>query len=319
MKDNYGRDINYLRVSITDRCNLRCIYCMPENGIVKKNHNDILRFEETIKIIKAAACLGVNKIRFTGGEPLIVRNIDKLIYQTSKIEGIKDISLTTNGMLLEDMIEDLKLAGLDRVNISLDTLDKDKYKNITRLGDINKIFSAIDKCISLGLKPIKINSVLIRGINDNEVSNFIKLTKDMPLEVRFIELMPIGEGIKLYETRKIGIEEILVDHPELIPLKSQKSSTAQLYKIKDGKGSIGFISPMSCKFCIDCNKIRLTSAGAIKPCLHSKEEINIRKYINNDLMLKAALKAAISNKPLEHHLDDQNISESAKSMYQIGG
>jgi GTP 3',8-cyclase len=145
MKDNYGRNINYLRVSVTDRCNLRCIYCMPEHGIVKKNHNEILRYEEIIKIVKAAISLGVNKVRFTGGEPLVLPDIDKLIYETSKFEGIKDISLTTNGILLEDMIEDLKLAGLHRVNISLDTLDKDKYKNITRLGDIHKIFTAIDK------------------------------------------------------------------------------------------------------------------------------------------------------------------------------
>ena len=319
MMDNYGRNINYLRVSVTDRCNLRCIYCMPEHGIDKKSHNDILRFEEITKIVKAAVSLGVDKVRYTGGEPLILPNIDKLIYETSKLEGITDISLTTNGILLGDMIVELKQAGLNRVNISLDTLDKDKYKSITRTGNIDKIFSAIDKCISLGLSPVKINMVLIRGINDNEIPDFIKLTKDMPLEVRFIELMPIGEGIKLYEKGRMGIEEILADHPELIPLKTEKSSTAQLYKLKDGKGKIGLISPISCKFCLDCNKIRLTSTGMIKPCLHSKEEIDIKKYLDNDSLLIAALKAVIVNKPLEHQLEEDKQSKSSKMMYQIGG
>lgn len=319
MKDKQGRNINYLRVSVTDRCNLRCVYCMPEQGIDKKHHEDILRYEEILKIVRAGVSLGIKKVRYTGGEPLILTGIDKLIYETSKLKGIEDISITTNGILLCDMAEDLKKAGLNRVNISLDTLDKEKFKNITRIGDISKIFSAIEKCINLGLNPIKINIVLIRGINDCEVNDFIRLTRDMPLEVRFIELMPIGEGIKLYEAGKMGVEEILNAHPELIPLKSQKSSTAELYKLKDGKGKIGFISPVSSKFCSDCNKIRLTATGTIKPCLHSKEEIDIKKYLDSESMLKLVLKSAIFNKPLEHHLEDGSMSESIKMMYQIGG
>lgn len=319
MKDNYGRTINYLRVSVTDRCNLRCIYCMPEQGVIRKDHNDILRFEEIVKIINSAAGLGINKVRFTGGEPLIIQDIDKLINETHRIQEIKDISITTNGILLDGMAMDLKAAGLSRVNISLDTLDRDKYKRITRLGEIDKVLSAIDKCISLNMKPVKINTVLMRGINDNEVTDFIRLAKELPLEIRFIELMPIGEGIKMYEKGKIDMDEILKEHPELIPLENQKSSTAQLYVIKNGKGSVGFINPMSCKFCSECNKIRLTAAGTIKPCLHSKEEIDVKKYANNELMLKKALMSGISGKPFEHHLDDKKNSESLKFMYQIGG
>jgi len=319
MLDSQGRNINYLRVSVTDRCNLRCIYCMPESGIDKKQHEDILRFEEILKVVEAAVSLGVKKIRYTGGEPLILPNIDKLICETSKLKGIEDISITTNGILLSDMAEDLKKAGLNRVNISLDTLSKHKFKSITRLGDIDKVFSAIDKCISIGLNPIKINTVLMKGINDKEVKDFIKFAKEMPVEVRFIELMPIGEGAKLYEARKVNFEGILNSYPELIPLKTEKSSTAELYKLKDGKGKIGFISPLSCKFCQDCNKIRLTSTGTIKPCLHSKEEINIKEFINNEVMLKAALKSAIWDKPLEHHLEEEKKSRSDKMMYQIGG
>lgn len=319
MRDNYGRNINYLRISVTDRCNLRCIYCMPEQGIKSLHREDILRFEDTLKIVKSAASLGINKIRYTGGEPLVMKDIDKLIYETSKIPQIKDIAITTNGILLSDMAEDLKKAGLKRVNISLDTLDKEKFKSITRIGDIEKVFESIYKCLAIGLKPVKINTVLMRGINDTEFNDFLSLIRELPLEIRFIELMPIGEGIKLYEKSKLSFMEILEQHPELTEIPTDKSSTAQLYKLQGAKGSIGFISPVSCKFCSDCNRIRLTSTGHIKPCLHSKEEINLREYLNNEEMLTTALKSAIFNKPPEHHLQQENVSRSDKMMYQIGG
>ena len=319
MRDNYGRNINYLRISVTDRCNLRCVYCMPEEGVKSLSHDEILRFEDTIKIVKAAATLGINKIRYTGGEPLVMKDIDKLIYQTSKVQGIEDISITTNGILLSDMAEDLKKAGLKRVNISLDTLDKDKFKSITRIGDLDKVMEGIYKCLSLDLQPVKINTVLMRGINDSEFVDFLNLTREIPVDIRFIELMPIGEGVKMYEKNKLSFMEILEQYPELIKIETEKSSTAELYKLQGAKGRIGFISPVSCKFCDHCNKIRLTSTGTIKPCLHSKEEINLRKYLNNEEMLISALKAAILNKPLEHHLKEESASRSVKVMSQIGG
>lgn len=319
MKDNYGRNINYLRISVTDRCNLRCIYCMPEKGIESKNHEDILRFEDTLKIVKAAASLGINKIRYTGGEPLIVKEIDKLIYETSRLPGIEDIAITTNGILLADMAEDLKKAGLKRVNISLDTLDKDRFKTITRIGNLDKVLESIDKCLELGMTPVKINTVLMNGINDTEFKEFINLSREMPIEIRFIELMPIGEGTKLYDESKLSILEMLKLHPELIEIESAKSSTAQVYRLPGAKGKIGVISPVSRKFCSDCNKIRLTSTGSIKQCLHSKEEISLKEYLDNEVMLTAALKAAILNKPLEHHLAEEKISRSKRAMYQIGG
>ncbi|MGV8980096.1 GTP 3',8-cyclase MoaA [Clostridium sp.] len=319
MRDSNGRNINYLRVSVTDRCNLRCIYCMPEEGVKSLRHEDILRFEDTLKIVKVATTLGINKIRYTGGEPLVMKNIDKLIYETSKLPGIDDISITTNGILLSDMAGDLKKAGLNRVNISLDTLNSEKYKRITRIGSLDKVMESIDKCLSLGIKPVKINTVLMRGINDTEFEDFLNLTRELPVEIRFIELMPIGEGIKIYEKSKISFMEILELHPELNQIKTPKSSTAQLYKLAGAKGKIGFISPVSCKFCSDCNKIRLTSTGTIKPCLHSEEEINLREYLNNEEMLTATLKSAIYNKPLEHHLKEDSVSRSTKVMSQIGG
>jgi len=319
MRDNYGRNINYLRISVTDRCNLRCIYCMPEQGVESLSHDDILRFEDTLKIIKAGASLGINKIRFTGGEPLVMKDIDKLIYETSKISGIDDISITTNGILLSDMAADLKKAGLNRVNISLDTLNTDKFRSITRIGNLDKVMESIYKCLSLGLTPIKINTVLLRGINDTEFVDFLNLIREIPVEIRFIELMPIGEGAKMYEKNKLSFMELLELHPELTQIQTPKSSTAQLYELEGAKGKIGFISPVSCKFCSDCNKIRLTSTGTIKPCLHSKEEISLRKYLNDEEKLMNVLKSAISNKPLEHHLQEESVSRSIKVMSQIGG
>lgn len=319
MNDRYGRSIDYLRVSLTDRCNLRCIYCMPEEGVYKKSHEEILRFEEILKIVNAAALLGVKKIRYTGGEPLILKGIEELIEKTSKVSGIKDIAITTNGILLEDLADKLKESGLNRVNISLDTLKEDKFKQITRGGDINKVLRAIQKCISIGLTPVKINTVLIKGINDDEISDFINLTRELPVEIRFIELMPIGQGEKLYEKGFMSSDEVIARFPELMPLETNKNSTASLYKIKNSKGKVGFISPLSCKFCASCNRIRLTSMGTIKPCLHSANELNIKGYLNNEVLLTSALKEAIYNKPSQHNLECDKKSSSSKMMYQIGG
>lgn len=318
MLDKRGRTIDYLRVSLTDRCNLRCVYCMPEKGIEKKCHDDILRFEEVEKIITACAALGVKKVRFTGGEPLLLKGLDKLIRHTADIDSINDISLTTNGILLYDMAEDLKKAGLRRVNISLDTLNADKFKKITRSGDINKVFKAIEKCIELEMLPVKINVVLMKGINDDEIGDFVNMTLDKPIQIRFIELMPIGEGLKYYEACKMKVDDILVRFPKLIPVKDD-SKVASVYKIPGAKGSVGLISPVSCKFCSDCNRIRLTSTGTIKPCLHSLEEINLKPYLNDEKKLIEVISDAVYNKPQEHHLENENKSDTDRMMFQIGG
>lgn len=319
MLDRFGRNIDYLRVSLTDRCNLRCIYCMPEKGVEKLCHEDILRFEEVVRIVKAFSKLGIRKVRFTGGEPLILKDIEKLIYETSRLNGIEDISITTNGMLLADLVPSLKKAGLSRVNISLDTLKEERYASITRGGSIKKVFEAIEKCLAYGLAPVKLNVVVIKGTNDDEIEDFIKLTRDMPVEIRFIELMPIGEGKRYFKEGHMSSEEILKAHPELIPIPSSGHRTAELYRLKNAKGTVGLISPVSCKFCSSCNKIRLTALGTIKPCLHSSEEISIREYIDNEVGLIYAIKKAIYGKPEEHHLDDEGASRSTRDMYQIGG
>ncbi|MCR1934151.1 GTP 3',8-cyclase MoaA [Clostridium tepidum] len=319
MLDKYGRKINYLRVSVTDRCNLRCIYCMPPEGILKKDHNDIMRYEEIFNVIKTASLLGIDKVRFTGGEPLILKNIDKLIYNTSKISSIRDIAMTTNAVLLEDRVEDLKKAGLKRLNISLDSLKKDRFRSITRGGDINKVFKSIEKSLSIGMRPIKINTVIMKGINDDEIEEFMNLTKEYPISVRFIELMPIGEGRKLYKDSYMSSEEIISKNRDFIPVETDKSSTALLYKFKGSKENIGFISPMSCKFCSGCNRVRLTSEGTLKPCLHSEKEVNLRDYIENEQAILSKMNEVIYNKPLEHHMIEEKESNSKKMMYQIGG
>lgn len=318
MIDNYGRNINYLRISLTDRCNLRCIYCMPQHGVRKLQHDDVIRFDEIIQIIKASASIGINKIRYTGGEPLIIKGIDNLIYNTSLIKNINDIALTTNGILLCDAAEDLKKAGLNRVNISLDTLQENRFYKITRGGNIKNVTQAIEKCINLGLSPIKINTVLLKGINDDEIEDFINLTKEMPIHVRFIELMPMGEAFQLYRKGIIKCQDIIQRFNKLTPIHSEKNSTAELYKLPNAKGTVGFIRPISCKFCKNCNRIRLTSAGTIKPCLHSEKEYSLKEYLQNEDLLITQLKEIILNKPYEHNLEEKG-SLSGKMMYQIGG
>ncbi|MEY8000315.1 GTP 3',8-cyclase MoaA [Clostridium sp. Mt-5] len=322
MEDKYGRKINYLRVSLIDRCNLRCRYCMPKEGIIKRPYNELLRFEDILKIIKAAAHLGINKIRYTGGEPLIVKDIDYLIEETAKIQGVSDLAITTNGTLLYDLADKLKSVGLKRVNISLDTLKRDKFNYITRGGNIDTVLKSIEKCLSIGLTPVKINVVLIKGFNDEEVVDFIRITKDLPIEIRFIELMPIGQGEKLYKTSYLSSENVLKiikNTFELVPQKTHSGSTVSLYKVDNYRGNIGFISPMSCKFCKNCNRIRLTSVGNLKPCLHSDKVINLKSCLNNAELLTENLKQGILSKPLQHNMDSKNKSESNKMMYQIGG
>jgi len=236
MKDAQGRDINYLRVSLTDKCNLRCMYCMPDGNCNQSEINTNMSTEEISEIVRTFAELGVDKVRFTGGEPLVIKDLSQIIYNTSQILGIKDIALTTNGVFLEDKIEELKKSGLTRVNISMDTLDEDKYQRITGRPYLSKVKAGIRKCLDLGITPVKINVVIMKDINSEEIDNFIHLTEELPVDVRFIELMPIGSGVELFKKHFISSTEILDNHPELIPQSRKKSSTAELYRTKNGKG-----------------------------------------------------------------------------------
>ncbi len=291
---------------------------MPEDGIDKKYHEDILRYEEVAAIIRTAARLGITKIRLTGGEPLILKDIEKVVRYAKQTPGIKEIGMTTNGILLADQAEGLKEAGLDRVNISLDTLDADKFRKITRGGDLNKVLKGIDKVLELGMKPVKINTVLMRGFNDNEAGDLMELTRDQQIQVRFIELMPLGEGTEAFKSSFMEGEEILDRYPDLMPI-DDSSRVAKVYKLPGAIGSVGFISPLSCKFCNDCNRIRLTASGTIKPCLHSAEEINLKPFLDDEEALYNLLKKSIYEKPEEHHLDKDKKSQTGRMMFQIGG
>lgn len=318
MKDSFGREINYLRVSLTDRCNLRCEYCMPEEGIEKIKHSDILSLEDTYEIIKVFVELGINKIRFTGGEPLVRLGVVDLISKVSKLEGVNEIAMTTNGVLLEKYARDLKEAGLTRVNISLDTLDEEKYREITRGGELQKVLNGIEAAKEVGLTPIKLNTVLIGGFNEDEIPSIINLTRDEEIDVRFIELMPIGQAAGFAKDKFIPNNKILQKVEGLMPLESKdKSSPALYYRLPGAKGKVGIINPISCKFCKDCNRVRLTSTGMLKLCLHSNREIDLKEHLRDEVDLSEIIKDAIYSKEEEHHLEDKEYI--TRNMNQIGG
>ncbi len=315
MKDTFNREISYMRISLTDRCNLRCRYCMPQEGICKLEHQQIVSLEDMLEIIKIASTLGIKKIRLTGGEPLIRKDMLWLCKEIKKIHGIEDLAITTNGILLTSMAQDLKSAGVDRVNISLDSLYAVRYNQITRGGSFADAMEGIGTAIQTGFKKVKINTVLMGGFNDDEIPAFIELTKDNDIDVRFIELMPMP-GTSMPEEAYIPNCVVLEKKPDLEPIGIE--GVAQMYQVPGYKGRIGLISPLSCSFCKDCNRIRLTADGYVKPCLHSKAEINIRGL--HDEELKKKLEEAINSKPQEHPvLDAQNISLSQREMNKIGG
>ena len=313
MKDRFGRNITYLRISVTDLCNLRCKYCMPESGVKSLCHSDILSIEEIVEIVKVASKNGIKKIRLTGGEPLVRRGFINLCKQISKIDEIEDIAITTNGVYLKDMADELFENKVRRINFSLDTLIKEKYNDITRRNDFDKTMESLFYAIKKGFK-VKINVVLIGGFNDDEIQDFVNLANDYDLEVRFIELMQIGETANWSKDKFVSNKIVLEKVPELE--FDGVSGVAKIYKIKGQKGRIGLISPISCSFCEDCNRIRLTSDGKLKPCLHSKDEINLKGLSREEL--EEVFKRGIFEKPEKHHLEDGK-SESARDMNKIGG
>ncbi|MFA6808322.1 MAG: GTP 3',8-cyclase MoaA, partial [Eubacteriales bacterium] len=310
-------EINYLRISVTDLCNLRCQYCMPEKGIYKKEHKDILRLEEIEKVVQAAVKIGINKIRFTGGEPLVRKGLTDLIANISVLDGINDIALTTNGILLQDYAEELKKAGLNRVNVSIDSLDKKKYETITRGGNLDDVLAGIRVVKEVGLLPLKINVVLIGGFNDDEIEDFVNLTVKEDIEVRFIELMPLGEAASWDKAHFLSDEEILQKMPRLIalPFKGQ-GGIARYYKLPNSKGKVGLISPLSNHFCSYCNRIRLTADGKLKPCLHSDLELDIKDYGDN---MEKFLLDGIKAKPHKHYINNADYVPVVRNMNQIGG
>jgi cyclic pyranopterin phosphate synthase len=320
MVDRFGRTIDYLRISITDRCNLRCKYCMPEDGVADIGHENIIGFEAIERVVRASVGLGFRKFRITGGEPLVRRGVVGLVRRLASVPGVETLAMTSNGILLSRMAGELAAAGLHRVNISLDTLREDRYRDITRGGALRDALSGIRAAEAAGLTPIRVNVVAMRGFNDDEISDFAELTRRHPWDVRFIELMPIG-GVA-----ERGLEYISADglaaslHGYEALGRDGEKSVARYYGYPGAPGRVGFISPLSNHFCSDCNKLRLTSDGRLKTCLHSNREIDIKPALRfaDDAALRDTIAEAVYAKE-ERHLINDGEAPVRRGMSRIGG
>ncbi|NLY70140.1 MAG: GTP 3',8-cyclase MoaA [Clostridiales bacterium] len=318
MKDSFGREIKYARISITDLCNLRCKYCMPEEGITKKDCSEILKIEDFIKIAKALVDLGIDKIRITGGEPLVRKGVITLVRQIGAIEGLKTFAITTNGILLPKYAEELYKAGITSVNISLDTLVPEKYKDITRGGNLSDALAGIEKSLELGFDKVKINVVLIQDFNDDEIEDFVRLTEQKPIDVRFIELMPFKGQHELALGKYLPGDVVLEKVPELRRIDDEDpSSPARYYKLEGALGRVGLINPLSHKFCDRCNRLRITADGFILSCLHSRKEIDLRGSLDEPEKLKQLIIKAVNEKPLSHKIENGELMD--RDMVNIGG
>ncbi len=325
--DKFGRQITYLRISLTPKCNLRCVYCMPPEGISTPEPDDLLTDDEILSFMRQAASLGINRVRLTGGEPLLRRSLVDLVQGISSIPGIDEVSLTTNAMLLAKYAAALAGAGLSRVNISLDTLDPEKFTRITRGGQLKKVFQGIAAAETCGLTPIKINSVIVGGLNDEEIPDLAQLTLDHHWHIRFIELMPVGNSqdwgadFPPVEQRFISVQEMKIRLSSfgLQPTESPKGNgPARNYRIPHALGTVGFISPLGEHFCNNCNRIRLTADGSLRPCLLMDAEISIKDMLEDDQILTKHIIEAVAIKPGGHELSLRHYPET-RLMAQIGG
>ena len=317
MIDSYGRDITYLRLSVTELCNLRCRYCMPEEGVYKKRHGELLTQEEMIQAVRAAASLGIWKLRITGGEPLVKPNIVALCREAARVEGIREVCLTTNGTLLPKLAGPLREAGVNRLNISLDTLDAEKYRHITRIGELSDALRGIEAALREGFDKVKLNAVLIGGFNDGEIRDLAELTMRYPVDLRFIELMPMLDGGAFGPEAFIPYTVVTDQLPELEKVEAD-GGVARLYRLPGAQGNIGLISPVSAHFCAECNRIRITADGKVKPCLHAAEELSL-KGLDQQAMTEV-LRSAITHKPKWHgELSYYEHSHANRNMNQIGG
>ena len=324
MQDQYNRKIDYLRISVTDKCNFRCMYCMPEEGVDYIDHKDILRFEEVIRICRCAVKLGIRKIKITGGEPLIRRGVCELIREINGIKGIDSITLTTNGYRLQEFLQELKEAGVTGINVSLDTLDEERFQKITRHEGLEAVLGGIHEAVRIGISSVKVNCVPMR-VNSDDFAEVAMLAKDEPVHVRFIEMMPVGIG---KEFGRIEQKEIMKKLEEkigpLMPVEEKLGNgPARYYCVQDFQGRIGFISAVSHEFCQDCNRIRLTADGYLKLCLNYDSHVNVRDFIRSgitDEQLEDFLREAVYHKPRRHGFEEQDNEEREdRRMAGIGG
>jgi GTP 3',8-cyclase len=326
LKDTFGRDIEYLRLSVTDRCNLRCRYCMPDEGVASVGHGDVLSYEELLRIATLAAGLGVCKIRITGGEPLVRKGIVDFVRRLSALPERPEITLTTNGLLLAPMADDLKEAGLSRVNISLDTLRPERFSEITRRPGLEKVLAALEAADSAGLAPLKINMVPIGGVNADEIVDFARLTLERPWEVRFIEYMPVSGGLGYPPESRFPASDIEAQLARLGPLepisRQGPAGPARLFRYLGGVGRLGVIPAVSHHFCSECNRLRVTADGRLRPCLFSSDELDIKALLRSgadDGSLRDLLLNAVGAKPERHQIGDADFVPGRRRMQTIGG
>lgn len=324
MQDSYGRTIDYIRISVTDRCNLRCLYCMPESGIELCRHDDVLRYEEFVRLCRIFAKLGMKKVKITGGEALVRKDSLHLMQAIKNIEGIEQVTLTTNGILLGDYLDELVKIGIDGINISLDSLDSNEFKRITRVGDVEKVKASLQKALQYPQLKLKINCVPFDGENQ-KLLDLAALAKDNPVHVRFIEIMPIGEGKNYHFMQEDAIKALIEEKYGALTPCAEKlgNGPSHYFSLRGFQGRIGFISAISHKFCHECNRIRLTCTGYLKTCLQYEIGVDLRELIRqgaSDSMLENAVRQAVLNKPLEHAFLQKNIAlEEQGKMASIGG
>jgi GTP 3',8-cyclase len=326
LTDGFNRPITYLRVSVTDKCNLRCIYCMPEAGLPWLHRQEILTYEEIAELVRAAASLGVRAVRLTGGEPLLRRDLHHLVAAIAAIPGIDDIALSTNGLLLEEQLPALIEAGLRRINVSLDTLRNDRFEAIARRPGLERILAGIDAALLAGLHPVKLNCVVIRGSNDDELAEFAALTRDREIFVRFIEIMPVAENLGLQREAYLSSDEILqrlscLDglHPAAGP---GGNGPARYFSFSGARGAVGVISPLSHDYCERCNRVRLTADGHLRLCLFGDHAVDLRGPLRAGAStgdLADLLRSAMLIKPERHHLRLGEASSRMRAFSEIGG
>ncbi|WP_417909116.1 GTP 3',8-cyclase MoaA [Candidatus Electronema sp. PJ] len=329
--DLFSRTISYLRLSLTDRCNLKCLYCVPEEGgLPKLEQEDLLSYEELLRVVRAAVSLGMTKLRLTGGEPLVRRDLMRFVKQLAEIKGLRDIRITTNGVLFEQYAEELRAAGISKINISLDSLKPERFARITGADCFAQVWRGIEKAQAVGFAPVKLNMVVMRGVNDDELADFAQLSRDTALHVRFIEFMPIGESSRWHKDTYVPSDEIkarLRDLGELIPVhRSETDGPACMFRVgQEAKGKLGFISPLSHHFCDRCNRLRLTSEGMLRACLLHDAETDLRSLLRHggtDEEIRAALLAAVRSKPQGHRMEERLKAQEGGChgrMSRIGG
>ncbi len=325
--DSYKRKIEYMRISVTDRCNLRCVYCMPSEGIDLAEPEKILRYEELLRVARIAAENGISRIRVTGGEPLVRKGIVGFISDLAAIDGIEDLSLTTNGVLLGEYAEALKEAGLNRINVSLDSLSRERFKKLTRGDKLDTVLAGLEAAERAGLTPVKVNMVVIKGFNDDEIIDFANISKTKPYHIRFIEYMPFDTEEGWQKEKCISAKEIqerITAAEKLIPVEGKAGATgpARRFRFKDAPGEVGFISPVTEHFCGSCNRLRLTADGKLRTCLFSDSEIDMKEALrdgSDDKRIEDILFHAVKIKPMKHLINEEAFKKCNKTMSLIGG